>query len=422
MTLSERRVLPFHVTRPQHSFISAPDRFPCLCAGFGSGKTVGGVVRALVLKAKYPKLDVGYYLPTKDLVKSVGYPAFMEVMDLMSLHGTIKKSDHAIEVRGAGRIIFRSMDDPALIVGYKHADAVVDELDTLPTNKARLVWNKIIARNRQKKPDSALNTVAAVSTPEGFRFMYERWHKSPAPGYRLIRASTFSNARNLPADYIPSLQDSYPTNLLQAYLEGLFVNLTAGCVYPEFHRDLNDTKVVAAPGEPLHVGMDFNVGNMSSVIHVQRDGEPHGIDELMKVLDTTTMIRMLQERWKGHPILVYPDASGKSRKSTNASESDLALLRQAQFQVCVNPANPAVKDRVISLNAMIHRDGKRGYRISQDRCPIAVESLEKQAYDSNGEPDKSSGHDHPPDAIGYYVSYRWPIRRPATVIKLGMAH
>ena len=343
----------------------------------------------------------------------------MEIMDLMQIRGSIKKTDHAIEVNGAGRIIFRSMDDPALIVGYKHADAVVDELDTLPTNKARMVWNKIIARNRQKKPGGELNTVGAVSTPEGFRFMYDRWHKSPAPGYRLIRASTFSNARNLPADYIPSLQDSYPTNLLQSYLEGLFVNLTAGCVYPEFHRDLNDTKVVAQPGEPLHIGMDFNVGNMSAVIHVQRDGEPHGISEIMKVMDTPNMIRMIKERWEGHSILVYPDASGKSRKSVNASESDLALLRQAQFQVCVNPSNPAVKDRVIAMNSMINR---RAYRISQDRCPIAVESIEKQAYDSNGEPDKSSGHDHPPDAIGYYVSYRWPIRRPATMIKLSMAH
>lgn len=396
-----------------------------MLAGFGAGKTVAGVVRALVLKAAYPKLNVGYYLPTKDLVKSVGYPAFFEIMELMNLRGKLNKSDHTITVQGAGDVIFRSMDDPALIVGYKHADAIVDELDTLPTDKARQVWNKVIARNRQIKPDGARNSVGAVTTPEGFRFVYERWQKDPgaaAKGYELIHASTYSNARNLPDDYIPSLVDSYSTNLLQAYLEGLFVNLTSGCVYPEFDRHKNDTQVVVEPNEPLHVGMDFNVGNMHAVIHVQRDGDPHGVDEISKGLDTTTVIRILQERWKNHPILVYPDASGKNRHSTNASESDLALLRQAKFQVCVNQSNPAVKDRVISLNTMIHKDGKRRYRISQDRCPVAVESLEKQAYDKNGEPDKASGHDHPNDAIGYYVAHRWPIVKPATVIRLGMAH
>lgn len=396
-----------------------------MLAGFGAGKTVAGVVRTLCLKARYPKLDTGYYLPTRDLIKTVGYPAFFEIMDLMGLHGVLNKSEHTITVRGAGRVIFRSMDDPALLVGYKHADAVVDELDTLPTEKARTVWNKIIARNRQKKPDGALNTVGAVTTPEGFKFTYERWKKDPqalAKGYRLIHASTYSNARNLPEDYIPSLIASYPTNLLQAYLEGLFVNLTSGCVYPEFDRDKNDTDVAIQESEPLHIGMDFNVGNMTAVIHVQRDGLPHAVGELTQVLDTMTMIKMIQARYPTHPILVYPDASGNNRKSTNASESDIALLKQAKFQVCVNARNPAVKDRVIALNAMIHRDGERRYRISQDRCPIAVESLEKQAYDKNGEPDKSSGHDHAPDAIGYYVSYRWPIVKPATSIKLGWAH
>jgi hypothetical protein len=393
-----------------------------LCAGFGAGKTFAAVVRSLLLKCKYPKLDVGYYLPTHDLIKNVGYPSFLEVMEAMQIRGKVAKTDHAIDVKAAGRIIFRSMDDPATIVGYKHADAVVDELDTLPTHKARAVWNKIIARNRQMKPGGAINTVAAATTPEGFKFVYDRWRKNPARGYRLIRATTYSNARNLPDGYIPSLEDSYPTSLLQAYLRGEFVNLTSGSVYPEFNREHNDTRIVVEGKEPLHIGMDFNVGNMTAVVHVQRDGKPHGVGEHVKLLDTPAMIKSIQERWPDHQISVYPDSSGNNRKSNNASESDLTLLRAAKFSVCVNPANPFVKDRVMAVNAMINKDGERRYRISQDRCPVTVEALEKQAYDANGEPDKKTGHDHPCDALGYYLCYRWPIRKPATMISLGMAH
>jgi hypothetical protein len=125
--------LPFRVSKPQLNFISAQEQHPLFLAGFGSGKTVAGIVRALCLKCRYPKLDVGYYLPTYDLVKSIGYPGFLEVMELMRLRGNVVKSDRIIEVRGAGNIIFRSMDRPERIVGYKHADAVVDELDTLPS-------------------------------------------------------------------------------------------------------------------------------------------------------------------------------------------------------------------------------------------------------------------------------------------------
>jgi len=37
-----------------------------------------------------------------------------------------------------------------------------------------------------------------------------------------------------------------------------------------------------------------------------------------------------------------------------------------------------------------------------------VEALEKQAYDANGMPDKVTGFDHPPDALGYFIHSRFP--------------
>jgi hypothetical protein len=40
---------------------------------------------------------------------------------------------------------------------------------------------------------------------------------------------------------------------------------------------------------------------------------------------------------------------------------------------------------------------------------MLVESLEKQSYDKNGEPDKKAGFDHIVDAAGYFVSYRYPV-------------
>ncbi|MFA5595930.1 MAG: terminase family protein, partial [Pusillimonas sp.] len=318
-----------------------------------------------------------------------------------------------------GSIIFRTMDTPERIVGYEVADSLVDELDTLKTEQAREVWNKIISRNRQKKPDGSLNTVAVATTPEGFRFVYERWQKSPAPGYRIIKATTYSNARNLPEGYIDSLKASYPSALLAAYLEGEFVNLTAGSVYPEYDRNLNASDVTIKAGEALHVGLDFNVTKMAAVVHVLRDGEPHAVTEYTDVFDTPAMIALLKSRHAGHSIMVYPDASGGSRKANNASVTDLSLLRSAGFTVCVNSQNPAVKDRILSVNALIHKDGQRRYRVNVDTCPHLVESLEKQAYDKYGEPDKAGGLDHVIDAAGYFIAYKFPlVKRTANKIEL----
>lgn len=409
------------LTGPQYEFVTATERFPALVAGFGAGKTHAAVTRALALKLQYPKQNVAYYLPTYDLVTTIAFPRFIETLEAWGIPYRQNKNDKMLHIEGAGSFIFRTMDAPERIVGYEVADSLVDELDTLPEDKARDAWNKIIARNRQKKPDGSANTVGVATTPEGYRFVYDRWVRNGGPDYRIIKASTFSNAANLPEGYIESLRGTYPSQLLAAYLDGEFVNLVAGSVYPEYDRALNASAERIQPGEALHVGMDFNVGKMSAVVHVLRGDDPHAVKEYTGVLDTPAMIALLKREHEGHRILVYPDASGQSRKSNNASESDLALLRAAGFGVRVNATNPRVKDRVLAVNRMIHSEGVRRYRVNPETCPELVESLEKQAYDKHGEPDKAGGLDHVVDAAGYFIAYRYPIKKPATVIKLGFA-
>ena len=136
------------------------------------------------------------------------------------------------------------------------------------------------------------------------------------------------------------------------------------------------------------------------------------------------MARMLVERYKqkGHHVTVYPDASGQNTSSKNASESDLSILRQAGLSVRAASSNPAVRDRVNAVNAMILNDkGARRFKVNTHLCPVLTEALEQQAYDKNGEPDKSTGHDHPNDAVGYRIVTDWPIVRQAMSINLPTA-
>lgn len=399
---------PRRLTETQRAFVTSRDPYPAFVGGFGSGKTAAAMARAMALKVMCREQSIAYYLPTYPLIQDIAFERFPELCERKGWAHKLNRTDKVLTFPGAGRIVFRSMDDPTSIVGYEVAHSLVDELDIMPTEKARQAWNKIIARNRQKCP--MLNTVAVATTPEGFKFVYDRWERDPSPGYVLFRADTEENAANLPPGYIDNLKTSYPPNLLLAYLKGQFVNLTSGSVYAEFNRHLNGSSETIQPSEPLHIGMDFNVGKMAAVVNVLRDGEPHAVDELNGILDTPAMIAAIKSRFEGHAILVYPDASGGNRKSQNASESDLALLRAAQFRVFANPSNPAVKDRVLAMNLMILSEGARRMRVNADRCPVLVECLEKQAYDKNGEPDKSGDLDHSNDAQGYFIAYRFPVR------------
>lgn len=417
------------LTAPQYELVHTSKQFPAMVAGFGAGKTNALIHRALYLKFKYPTCNVAYYLPTYDLVRTIAFPRFEEVLgeEFGMIEGTdykcIRSLTPMILFPDGGHIIMRTMDNPGRIVGYEVADSLIDELDTLKTEDASAVWKKIIARNRQKKLDGSKNTIAVGTTPEGFRFVYEQWkRKPPSAEYYLIKATTYSNGKNLPDGYIQDLIDTYPPAFIAAYLNGDFVNLTSGTVYGQYDRIENRSLEEIIAGEALHIGLDFNVTKMAAVIHVQRAGYPHAVAELINMFDTPHAIQVIKERFVNHPIFIYPDASGAARKSVNASVSDIALLQAARFTVVANSTNPAVKDRVLSMNVLFNGGGKRLYKVNDNLCPHYAQALEQQAYDKNGEPDKSSGLDHVTDAAGYFISYRFPVvKRGITKVKISGA-
>ena len=413
---------------PQGQFLRLDKKFKALVCGFGTGKTWAGCADLCKFAWEWPGVNAGYFAPTYPLIRDIFFPTMEEVAEDWGLEVEIKEANKEVHFYSGGRyrntVICRSMEDPGRIVGFKIGRALVDELDVLPKVKAEHAWRKIIARLRQKE-DGLQNGVSVTTTPEGFKFVYEQFVKQVRDKpelsalYGLVQASTYQNAKFLPDDYIPSLRASYPPQLIEAYIRGQFVNLASGSVYPNFDRQKNDCATRMQPGEPIHVGMDFNVLNMTAVVTVTRDNQPHAVAELTKVRDTPTMARMLNERFRPggqqeRQIIVYPDASGQNTSSKNASESDLTILRSAGFLLRNASQNPAVKDRVNAVNALILNDrGERRLKVNTQACPVLTEALEQQAYDTNGEPDKKTGHDHPNDAIGYRLVTDWPIRRPA---------
>ena len=162
--------------------------------------------------------------------------------------------------------------------------------------------------------------------------------------------------------------------------------------------------------ETLRIGMDFNVGKMAATVYVVRNIAPfegwHAVAEFKDLFDTPDMIKALNNRFPNNHKIIYPDASGGNRSTNNASESDLSLLRQAGFEVRVNTTNPAVKDRIMSVNKQF-QDGQLFVNVRE--CPTVAKCLEQQAYDDNGEPDKKSGFDHQNDATGYPIAFEFPI-------------
>lgn len=408
-------------TVPQFEYIYSTEPYPAFVAGFGAGKTEAAILRSVFGLLNNRGTNRGFYEPTYDLIRMIAWPRFEAVLTQLGLPYRLTKSPtNQIEIEGYGTIFFRSMENATRIIGYEHADADIDELDTLKMDDAAHVWRQILSRNRQRKPDGMPNTIGVTTTPEGFRFVYETWKKNPKNGYKIIQAPTYSNP-HLPDGYIDSLKDIYPANLLDAYLEGKFVNLISGTVYNSYDRTAHESQETIKDGEPLYIGCDFNVTQQAATIYVQRDGGKvwHAVEELTGMYDTPEMISLIQAKWqsKGHQIYIYPDASGGARKTVNASLSDIALLQQAGFTVRSKKSNPAVRDRVMAMNGALE-SGR--VRINATRCPTVSSCLEQQVY-RNGEPDKTSGNDHQNDATTYPIAFEMPIVRPVANVKFDFA-
>ncbi len=404
------------LSNPQHIFLNELDtKYRAYVGGYGSGKTYVGCLDLLLFAIAHPFVVQGYFGPTYSSIRDIFYPTMDEAAHSFGMTIKIRRGDKEVDIyRGLmciGTIICRSMDNPDMIVGFKVARAMVDEIDILPKAKAERAWEKILGRLRLVI-DGVVNGIGVTCTPEGFLFVYDKFKKNPTQSYSMVQSSTYENAAHVPEDYIDSLLESYDEQLVAAYVNGQFVNLRSGSVYPTFDRDLNNTHYVAKPREQLHIGMDFNVYKMVANVHIIRSDNAYLVDELINVKDTPTMCMLLKNKYPDHSMIIYPDASGTKKNTVGASLSDIRILQGEGFKVNAPPSNPFIKDRVNSFNARIcDTHGNRHYFVNIERCPNAADCLEQQIYDDNGVPDKSSDMDHSPDASGYFVHRRWPIDR-----------
>lgn len=405
------------LTAPQKEFCSTSEPFPAIIGGLGSGKSRGGTMRAILLLLANRGCNIGYYMPTYDLLRLRAMPGVEEDLAMIGLSFSVNKSEYSISVSGYGSIIFRSYDRPERIIAYETADSIVDELDTLPKDKAALVWRKITERNRQKKPNGQPNSIGCVTTPDkGFNgFIYEKWVKKRAKGHIIIKAPTYTNPY-LPDDYIDNIRSNYDPLLADMYIEGEFVSLNDKKVYHFFDRRKHHTDRTIQQGDRLHIGLDFNIGGCCATVWVIDGKEPKAVDEFVSH-DTQDFVNNLT-RYTGHKITVYPDASGK-RHTSNASASDIEIIQQGGYQVDAPEANPYVRDRINAFNAGL----AHGWLfVNTEKCPELTNALEIQGYNEKGDPEKFDEHpaiDDWADCAGYFIARRFPIRAIAQSVGFG---
>jgi hypothetical protein len=376
-----------------------------ISAGYGAGKTRALCAKAVMMAAANQGFIGAVMEPTGPLIRDIWQNDFDNFLDQYNIPHTFRASplpEYTLHFAGGDtKILCRSFENWSRIIGLNLAWVLADEIDTVAPSIANRAFPKILGRLRAGN----VRQFAAASTPEGFRWMWNTFGSDEAKARtdrHLIRMRTIDNP-HLPPDFIKRLEANYDPSLLRAYLDGEFVNLTTGQVYDRFNREKH--VIAELPDfseEALRIGVDFNVGNMSAIIAVRLNNKLLVVDEVSGAHDTDALAQEIVRRYPGRRMYAYPDASGGNR-STNATQTDIQILESYSMGNQSPRANPPVRDRVASVQALLE-NGKGQIRLQvAASCKRTIECLELQSYTEKGDPDKDAGFDHMNDALGYLV-------------------
>ena len=382
-------------------------------AGFGAGKTYSLCLKTLMLALD----NVGFVglvaEPTYPLIRDVFCRSFDEVLEQFEIDYEFRVSpqpEYRLKLPGGvTTILCRSMENWQRIRGQNLAFCLADEIDTSPADTAQKASEMMLARMRTGN----VNQLAVASTPEGFKWCYRTFVEAAADDKRLIKAKTAENPY-LPDDFVPSLERNYPPNLIQAYLNGEFVNLASCAVYPDFCRHRLYTDIVPTERDTIYCGIDLNVGCCLTEHLLRKGDEFHFFNEAV-YRDTQEIAAGLASLYPQHfklgQLVLIPDAASKQRSTAAAQESDLGILKKYGHKVMVQQSNPLIQDRVNAVNVLIGRDQ---IKVSNANKHL-IRTFEQLAYDEKGKPEKGGiGTDdlsHASDAAGYALYRLAAIRQ-----------
>ena len=376
-----------------------------LSAGYGAGKTRSLCAMALKLMAQNVGFIGAILEPTGPLLRDIWQTDFDQFLEHYEIPYSFRASplpEYVVHLKeGDCKLLCRSFENWSRIIGLNLAFCLADEIDVVSPSICDRAFPKILGRLRAGN----VRQFCAASTPEGFRWLYQTFGTDEAKertDRQLIKMRSEDNP-HLPPDFLERMRSNYDPSMLAAYLNGEFVNLTTGMVYSRFSREQNVTNNKPDIGlEPLRIGIDFNIQNTNAVIGIVQDQKLLIFDEISGVHDTDALAQTIKARYPMNKIYIYPDASGGNR-STNSSQTDIAILESYGFSNQSPRSNPPIRDRVSSVQALLC-NGKGQVRLHiHASCRKLIESMELQSYNEKGEPDKESGYDHMADCLGYLI-------------------
>ena len=338
----------------QWDFLTSDKSINGLVAGYGAGKTHIFIRKTLLnmfKRVNHQGLSNGWVIyPTYDLAEELFVAPFKELLDDMNCPYEYNQSKHRFRT-AAGNIKIYQLQKPQRIIGAELTFIGFDEFDVESWKNCDMAFKKAIGRMR----GSDNCEIYIVTSPEGFHYTHKIFVTDANEDRYLVKGKSTDNTY-LPKQYIKLLESNYDEQLLKAYRDGEFVNLSALSTYHSFNRKNNVKETKYNPNKPIYIGQDFNTDPLCAVLWQKYEQKPNirvfktyslshqGEGDLL----TERLCQQIKQDYPNNTYFSYPDATGRAKHSS-ARYSDIDILRR-HFKVMVKHINPLVVNRVFAMN------------------------------------------------------------------------
>ena len=405
------KLLPHQAELLQAPFVFPEINFFFLIAGYASGKT-SALVKAIehTVKLLLGKKDLEAHNP-KVLVASKNL-TFMKKTLTGLLEQDLKETNseysydkaHNIITIGNVELLLIPDEDESSIYGFSCSCAYVDELDELDTQTAMAVVKSINDRCRQQIEGFRTPFMCYTTSSQGLKGTYQTvmHFQRSGIGYVLMRARTKDNIY-LPKDYVDNMYSIYNEKEVACLLEGKFVSIDSGLIFPDYHPDVNKLDVdlydyVRDNSLPVYIGQDFNGFGNNAVAFAIINGAIIAIKDY-EFPDIRRAPEVFRYDFPTSEILWIPDMTYKEHFVEFKKE-----LRVFNIKIAYRSCNPLVGDRNFACNKLF---------VAQRLfiCPMC-KGMENtlmtwQKDPKTGQPSKGGkgAPDHKGDCMGYVVHY-----------------
>jgi len=363
--------LQIHPKTFQEAFLKTDARFPAFVAGWGTGKTLFGILRGLRLSSIPNNLGLVVRKEFTDLRDST-------IKDFEDYTAQKVDSDKNVLLPNGSVIMFRHGKELNVLKNINLGWFLIEQAEEFDTDE-----QFHFLRGRLRRAKVVFHSGMVIANVKGHNWIWRLWKANrPSDEYELFEANTFDNAENLPETYLNDLRamEKESPNHYKRFVLNSWDELEEGDLVISFLDIIESQKAnIIWPLTKKIIAVDpAEFGDDETVIYALENEKVIDDDIFTEKSTMETVGRIIAMKAKHAANLIVGDAigvgSGIFSRLSEMGEKTLALI------VSEKSSNPS---KFYNLRAEIYwyareRFQERGPKVFEDHLIAQLSAVKHQ--------------------------------------------